>query len=299
MFKHRRPRLSLSNFNSNASCSLKPAATLLTLFIRCEVQDHQEMLQLGSGKGRGGRWKPDHVEAAPNCPRCASPNTKFCYYNNYSLSQPRYFCKACRRYWTKGGFLRNIPVGGGSRKSRRNSSHSTKTPTPTPASHPPMNHQSQEEAASYDIDMALVFANFLGQDNKDNNQLSSNSKLCLSECEDAPQPSDPLPLRPQQEYSCSTTAAAGISGIIDELEWEGLLGDDHEVVQDVLWCECDATTTSSSVTWQPQPPLNMQEDLVDYPIPIPFNYEDPHLHITDASAWTWTSFDFSTLHSSH
>ncbi|RAL50966.1 hypothetical protein DM860_005322 [Cuscuta australis] len=53
-----------------------------------------------------------------NCPRCNSTNTKFCYYNNYSLSQPRYFCKTCRRYWTEGGSLRNIPVGGGSRKNR-------------------------------------------------------------------------------------------------------------------------------------------------------------------------------------
>ncbi|KAF3512186.1 hypothetical protein F2Q69_00009993, partial [Brassica cretica] len=52
-----------------------------------------------------------------NCPRCASPNTKFCYYNNYNLSQPRHFCKNCRRYWTKGGSLRNIPVGGGTRKN--------------------------------------------------------------------------------------------------------------------------------------------------------------------------------------
>ncbi|MBA0748930.1 hypothetical protein Gogos_002906, partial [Gossypium gossypioides] len=47
------------------------------------------------------------------CPRCDSTNTKFCYYNNYNLSQPRHFCKNCRRYWTKGGALRNIPVGGG------------------------------------------------------------------------------------------------------------------------------------------------------------------------------------------
>ncbi|XP_020600237.1 dof zinc finger protein DOF4.6-like [Phalaenopsis equestris] len=54
-----------------------------------------------------------------NCPRCQSNNTKFCYYNNYSLMQPRYFCKACRRYWTEGGSLRNIPVGGGSRKNKR------------------------------------------------------------------------------------------------------------------------------------------------------------------------------------
>ncbi|GJZ92829.1 DOF zinc finger protein DOF1.8-like protein isoform X2 [Tanacetum coccineum] len=57
-----------------------------------------------------------------NCPRCNSTNTKFCYYNNYSLSQPRYFCKTCRRYWTEGGSLRNVPVGGGSRKNKRSSS---------------------------------------------------------------------------------------------------------------------------------------------------------------------------------
>ncbi|KAH6760471.1 hypothetical protein C2S52_009051 [Perilla frutescens var. hirtella] len=60
-------------------------------------------------------------EQALNCPRCNSTNTKFCYYNNYSLSQPRYFCKTCRRYWTEGGSLRNVPVGGGSRKNKRSS----------------------------------------------------------------------------------------------------------------------------------------------------------------------------------
>ncbi|WOL00094.1 dof zinc finger protein DOF4.6-like isoform X2 [Canna indica] len=58
-------------------------------------------------------------EQALNCPRCNSTNTKFCYYNNYSLTQPRYFCKTCRRYWTEGGSLRNVPVGGGSRKNKR------------------------------------------------------------------------------------------------------------------------------------------------------------------------------------
>ncbi|XWS48766.1 hypothetical protein CRYUN_Cryun13aG0104400 [Craigia yunnanensis] len=64
-------------------------------------------------------------EQALNCPRCNSINTKFCYYNNYSLTQPRYFCKTCRRYWTEGGSLRNIPVGGGSRKNKRSSSSSS------------------------------------------------------------------------------------------------------------------------------------------------------------------------------
>ncbi|XP_010243051.1 PREDICTED: dof zinc finger protein DOF5.6-like [Nelumbo nucifera] len=64
------------------------------------------------------RLRPQHDQAL-KCPRCESTHTKFCYYNNYSLSQPRYFCKTCRRYWTKGGSLRNIPVGGGCRKNKR------------------------------------------------------------------------------------------------------------------------------------------------------------------------------------
>ncbi|KAM3355418.1 hypothetical protein ACQJBY_025911 [Aegilops geniculata] len=51
-----------------------------------------------------------------NCPRCDSTNTKFCYFNNYSFTQPRHFCRACRRYWTRGGALRNVPIGGGYRR---------------------------------------------------------------------------------------------------------------------------------------------------------------------------------------
>lgn len=58
-------------------------------------------------------------ETALKCPRCDSTNTKFCYFNNYSLTQPRHFCKACRRYWTRGGALRSVPVGGGCRRNKR------------------------------------------------------------------------------------------------------------------------------------------------------------------------------------
>ncbi|KZV53784.1 Dof-type zinc finger DNA-binding family protein [Dorcoceras hygrometricum] len=58
-------------------------------------------------------------EPALKCPRCDSTNTKFCYYNNYNLTQPRHFCKTCRRYWTKGGALRNVPIGGGCRKGKK------------------------------------------------------------------------------------------------------------------------------------------------------------------------------------
>ncbi|PSS11934.1 Dof zinc finger protein like [Actinidia chinensis var. chinensis] len=84
----------------------------------------------------GSRRPRPQKEQALNCPRCNSTNTKFCYYNNYSLSQPRYFCKTCRRYWTDGGALRNVPVGGGSRKNKRSSSSSsssTTTATTTPS----------------------------------------------------------------------------------------------------------------------------------------------------------------------
>ncbi|KAG6624293.1 hypothetical protein I3843_16G018200 [Carya illinoinensis] len=114
------------------------------------------------------RWKPN-VEVAPNCPRCASSNTKFCYYNNYSLSQPRYFCKGCRRYWTKGGSLRNIPVGGGCRKNRRARSASLpQTQRACLTSNIGNYEQSTDSCDSNgdskaDIDLAVVFARFLNQ----------------------------------------------------------------------------------------------------------------------------------------
>ncbi|KAL4592220.1 hypothetical protein LXL04_005207 [Taraxacum kok-saghyz] len=78
--------------------------------------------------------KPKPPEEALKCPRCDSGNTKFCYYNNYSLTQPRYFCKSCRRYWTKGGTLRNVPVGGGCRKNKRSSSSSSSATSPISSS---------------------------------------------------------------------------------------------------------------------------------------------------------------------
>lgn len=59
--------------------------------------------------------KPDKVLP---CPRCNSMETKFCYYNNYNVGQPRHFCKKCQRYWTAGGTMRNVPVGSGRRKAK-------------------------------------------------------------------------------------------------------------------------------------------------------------------------------------
>ncbi len=87
----------------------------------------------------------------------ARRDTKFCYFNNSNVNQPRYYCKVraclcsrpqggharqpqqqqelltcysrhnspcipflqtCQRYWTAGGTLRNVPPGSGRRKSK-------------------------------------------------------------------------------------------------------------------------------------------------------------------------------------
>lgn len=53
--------------------------------------------QASPSEGSGGK-KPklprptEHV----NCPRCGGGDTKFCYFNNYNASQPRYYCKVRR-----------------------------------------------------------------------------------------------------------------------------------------------------------------------------------------------------------
>ncbi|KAJ1689804.1 hypothetical protein LUZ63_013959 [Rhynchospora breviuscula] len=52
------------------------------------------------------------------CPRCSSKDTKFCYFNNYNVNQPRHYCRTCNRYWTAGGSLRNIPFGSRRRRAR-------------------------------------------------------------------------------------------------------------------------------------------------------------------------------------
>jgi hypothetical protein len=59
--------------------------------------------------------KPDIIVP---CPRCKSMDTKFCYYNNYNVKQPRHFCKNCQRYWTAGGTTRSMLIGAGRRKNK-------------------------------------------------------------------------------------------------------------------------------------------------------------------------------------
>ncbi|CAL4902283.1 unnamed protein product [Urochloa decumbens] len=77
-----------------------------------------------SGRGsaelleEAARARAAAAEARLPCPRCRSRDTKFCYFNNYNVNQPRHFCRACHRYWTAGGAIRNVPVGSGRRKNR-------------------------------------------------------------------------------------------------------------------------------------------------------------------------------------
>ncbi|XP_020225347.1 dof zinc finger protein DOF3.5 [Cajanus cajan] len=117
-------------------------------------------------------WKANNVEVSPNCPRCGSSNTKFCYYNNYSLTQPRYFCKGCRRYWTRGGSLRNVPIGGGCRKSRRGKYSKTSRQVNNSVVHSDDFGRASSSVVcdGPNIDLAQVYASFLNNQKPDQEQ---------------------------------------------------------------------------------------------------------------------------------
>ncbi|KAF7806083.1 dof zinc finger protein DOF5.6 [Senna tora] len=131
------------------------------------------------------RLRPPHDQAL-KCPRCESTHTKFCYYNNYSLSQPRYFCKTCRRYWTKGGTLRNIPVGGGCRKNKKVSNNNKKpNDPPNNINNIPPNHHHHLQLSFPDhVQFSHHIGNLLGNPNNNNN--NNNNAFML----DNPRPID-------------------------------------------------------------------------------------------------------------
>lgn len=115
----------------------------------------------GSMADRARMAKLPPPETALKCPRCESTNTKFCYFNNYSLSQPRHFCKTCRRYWTRGGALRNVPVGGGCRRNKKSKRSRSGSPannrsllpdaatTAIPSGSELMSQQQQQQASNF------------------------------------------------------------------------------------------------------------------------------------------------------
>ncbi|KAL6209294.1 hypothetical protein ACLB2K_020236 [Fragaria x ananassa] len=288
----------------------------------------EQMLQCQSGQplimnSQKPSWKP-HVEIAPNCPRCASSNTKFCYYNNYSLSQPRYFCKGCRRYWTKGGSLRNVPVGGGCRKNRRSRSARLSQVERISMSYYRRNsssssgddlseQHSKERANGSDIDMAAVFANFLNQNSSnghdpnlvgsesipddvhDANALSDHSQNSSNPAEDLLESVELLQglVLPDYDHQQSHEED-NIHNIMGNHQYHqdlsihefGLQGllDD----EDVFWSDSTASLTSNTTSF------NWQE--LDNSFP---SDDDDHMKIstttTNLCSENWSSFDFSGL----
>ncbi|CAL0308294.1 unnamed protein product [Lupinus luteus] len=126
--------ISTQNFETLPSLLLPPPTTITVV----EGGNYQNSIRLGSMVDRARLARMHQPDAAQKCPRCESTNTKFCYYNNYSLSQPRHFCKTCHRYWTRGGALRKAPVGGGYRRNKKSQVTSirnrSKSPTKTAGS---------------------------------------------------------------------------------------------------------------------------------------------------------------------
>ncbi|XP_004152723.1 dof zinc finger protein DOF1.6 [Cucumis sativus] len=129
-----------------------------------------------SSNRNNSRPQPQHTMGFPPppqsdplpCPRCDSLNTKFCYYNNYNLSQPRHFCKSCRRYWTHGGTLRDVPVGGGSRKNSKRSRYHNINNTPSSVSASSSTSVSSSTSASSSSSVSLLpTANALNSDIND------------------------------------------------------------------------------------------------------------------------------------
>ncbi|KAJ6807518.1 putative dof zinc finger protein DOF4.6 isoform X1 [Iris pallida] len=174
--------------------SFIPAATTVASAATTAARAAPTAIPQGSAGERKAR---PQKEQALHCPRCNSTNTKFCYYNNYSLTQPRYFCKACRRYWTEGGSLRNVPVGGGSRKNKRHSSSSSssnpssssssiKNLNPPPPPPPPQISSSSNQQFDQIHDLNLAFPNhssFLNLDNGNNSMSNGGGAGGLSAME--------------------------------------------------------------------------------------------------------------------
>ncbi|XP_037413852.1 dof zinc finger protein 5-like [Triticum dicoccoides] len=82
------------------------------------------------------------------CPRCGSRETKFCYFNNYNVRQPRHLCRACRRYWTAGGALRRVATATPGRRRPRPSARSAAAAASATASA----SASEEGAAAESVD---------------------------------------------------------------------------------------------------------------------------------------------------
>ncbi|XP_054798878.1 dof zinc finger protein DOF3.5 [Prosopis cineraria] len=91
-----------------------------------------------------------------------------------------------RRYWTKGGSLRNVPVGGGCRKTRRHACKTLLRHSALPSPHAANRHPSAVSPSSSSslpsdhaphIDLALIYANFLNQNPDSSHQEPHHHQL--------------------------------------------------------------------------------------------------------------------------
>jgi hypothetical protein len=110
----------LLNVKSSSICSknssLNGIQSVSSQNAKPETDPKPEVKTESDGSGEEKELKrPDKILP---CPRCNSMETKFCYFNNYNVNQPRHFCRNCQRYWTAGGTMRNVPIGAGKRRNK-------------------------------------------------------------------------------------------------------------------------------------------------------------------------------------
>ncbi|KAI3452204.1 hypothetical protein Pfo_008869 [Paulownia fortunei] len=109
-------------------------------------------------QARGETQQQQQPPTPLKCPRCNSLNTKFRYFNNHSLAQPRHYCKTCKRQWTVGGNLRNIPFGGKTRNDKQTKASSSRSQPPQPPL--PLGEEHLQNCQSLTPMAAMVPQNF-------------------------------------------------------------------------------------------------------------------------------------------
>ncbi|KAA8538305.1 hypothetical protein F0562_027872 [Nyssa sinensis] len=226
------------------------------------------------------RWK-SNAEIAPNCPR---------------------------RYWTKGGSLRNVPVGGGCRKSRRAklvpSSPNERVAMSNVRSPPSPGLSTDNQAmvppsgtVGSDIDLAAVFAKFLNQ-----NSSFEDSELVRADSSEFPDQAnasfdtqlEDVMIECQKQYDLIEDANLFVvDNQHDEEKIEEFMGNDQsdfglqtflngEVEQDVLWSE--PTSLLPNFSWQP---MGQLQELASFPS------DDQSKISTNLIGDCWNSFDLS------
>ncbi|XP_058748350.1 dof zinc finger protein DOF3.1-like [Vicia villosa] len=169
---------SLSSQQHGAGSIIRPGSIPNQVQVQAQAQaqtGQTQDVQTGQTQAQAQIAKLPQPETALKCPRCESTNTKFCYYNNYNLSQPRHFCKTCRRYWTRGGALRNVPVGGGCRRSKKTKKSNTTTTTPSKSS---ISNGSEKDYSTSAIhSTSTPFGEFLNPSNKTYMNMTSLQNL--------------------------------------------------------------------------------------------------------------------------